>query len=319
MKSRYIILLIVLLSLASCVSEDKLAMHDESSESEQVTAAAVEPVLDDTVPESSSTDTVRDTGTVPETSTASVVVTRTTLPGQYRIQPGDTFRTIAARPGIYWNETLWTNIYNANRDKIANPDLIFSGTMLLIPPLCNEIREGLWEANRHYENPFEAEVRSANTAVAATTMSANRAAPITNTRQTSVTAQASARTPTNSTLVRRNVVSCKIAGIERADEIVYITLEWAGLDSPNGEGTNVRIEAYTANNSLVGAIVLENSHSYGKWNRYFSVSGEFLTAYSSWNDRIDFATIGNNSIQIEHENIGSVFLRMELDGSPFRN
>ena len=330
MKSRYIVLLGLALSwaLVSCVSEDKLAMQDESSESEQVMASAAEPVVEkeDTAPvESASSTPVEPTSIEPvwSTSTAPVesasstpataAVSRAALPGQYMIQPGDTFRAIAARPGIYWNETLWPNIYNANRDKITNPDLILPGTMLLIPPLRDEIREGMWEANRYYENPFVTGKSGAN--------SANTATPVAsaNTRQAPVTAQAPARTSTNSTLVRRNIVSCKIAGVERADQISYITLEWAGLGNANGVGMNVRIEAYTANRILVGAIVLENSHSYGRWNRYFSVSGEFLTAYSSWDDRIDFATIENQSIQIEHQSIGNVFLRMELDGSPFRN
>ena len=281
-------------------------MQDEPPESEQVTASAAKPVLekeDTALAEPVSTEPVE------PVSTAPAVVSRAALPGQYVIRSGDTFRAIASRPGIYWNETLWQNIYNANRDKIANPDLIFPGTMLLIPPLRDEIREGMWEANRYYENPF------------ASGVSANPAAPVAsvNTRQAPVTAQAPARTSANSALVRRNVVSCKIAGIERADQISYVTLEWTKLGDANGVGMDVEIEAYSVNGSLAGAIVLQNSHSFGQWNRYFSVSGEFLTAYSSWNDRIDFATIENQSIQIEHQSIGNVFLRMELDGSPFRN
>jgi hypothetical protein len=243
-------------------------------------------------------------------STAPAAVSRAALPGQYVIRSGDTFRAIAARPGIYWNETLWRNIYNANRDKITNPDLILPGTMLLIPPLRDEIREGMWAANQYYENPFAAGVSGANPAASAASA---------NTRQTPVTAQTPARTSTNNALVRRNIVSCKIAGVERADQISYVTLDWAGLGSANGVGMDVKIEAYTANRILVGTIKLENSDSYGHWNRYFSVSGEFLTAYSSWNDRIDFAAIENQSIQIEHQSIGNVFLRIELDGSPFRN
>jgi hypothetical protein len=311
MKSRYIVLLGLALSwaLASCVSKDKLAVQGEPPELEQVTAATAEPAL-----EKENTAPVETPSPAPvePASPAPAAVSRAVLPGQYMIQRGDTFRAIAARPGIYWNETLWPNIYNANRDKIANPDLIVPGIMLLIPPLRDEIREGIWEANRYYQNLFTAGVSGAN--------SAGAAAPVAsaNTRQATATVQAPAR-PASSTLVRRNVVSCKIAGAERADQISYVTLDWTGLGNTGGVGMNVRIEAYTANQILAGTIVLENSHSYGRWNRYFSVSGEFLTAYSLWNDRIDFATIENNSIQIEHQNIANVFLRMELDGSPFPN
>ncbi|MDR1325924.1 MAG: LysM peptidoglycan-binding domain-containing protein [Treponema sp.] len=316
MKNRYIALLSVALScaLVSCVSNDKLAAQGEPSEPEQVAASAVEPAREKegTVPvepvSPEKGETASPTPAEPA-SPAPTAATRAVLPGQYMIQPGDTFRAIAARPGIYWNETLWLNIYNANRSKITNPDLILPGTMLLIPPLRDEIREGIWEANQYYENLFMAGASGANTA-----------APVAsaNTRQTPAT-QAPTRPPARSTLVRRNVVSYTIAGVEHDSHISYVTLDWAGLDNANGVGTNVRVEAYTATHVLAGAIVLENSHSYGRWNRYFSVSGEFLTAYSSWNDRIDFATIENNSIQIEHQSIGNVFLRMELDGSPFRN
>ncbi|MDR2418565.1 MAG: LysM peptidoglycan-binding domain-containing protein [Treponema sp.] len=339
MKSKYIVLLGLALSwvLASCVSEDKLAARDEPPGPAQVTALAEEPVPEKedatligsaspTPVEPTSIEPVWPSSTAPveAASPASTAVSRASLPGQYMIQSGDTFRAIAARPGIYWNETLWPNIYNANRDKIANPDLILPGTLLSIPPLRDEIREGMWEANRYYENPFGTGVSGANTTAPAASTNA-RQTPVQTpaasaaTVQTPAATQASARTSANNRLVRRNVVSYKIAGVERADSISYVTLDWTGLGNADGVGMNVRIEAYTVNSMLVGAIVLENSHSYGRWNRYFSVSGEFLTAYSSWNDRIDFATMENNSIQIEHESIGNVFLHMELDGSPFRN
>jgi LysM repeat protein len=264
-------------------------------------------------------------------SPASPASSRATLPGQYVIQPGDTFRAIAGRAGIYWNETLWSGIYSANRDKISDPDLIRPGTVLVIPPLRGENREGMWEASRYYENPFVATTATpANTSGAANTAApvaspidgatsdgVNTTAPVSeNGWQTQIPTTV---TPASNAAVRRNIVSCRVAGMERADQLSYVTLDWTGLDGIEGTGMNVKIEVYSTNRTLAGTIVLENSHGYGLWNRYLSVTGEFLTAYNSWNDRLDFATIENNAIQLEHLSTGNVFIRIELDGTPFPN
>jgi hypothetical protein len=48
------------------------------------------------------------------------------------VQPGDTLRTIAAR--FLGDGRRWREIFEANRDKIANPDIIRVGTELVIPP-----------------------------------------------------------------------------------------------------------------------------------------------------------------------------------------
>ena len=40
---------------------------------------------------------------------------------------------IAARPEIYGDGNRWREIYDANRDQIRNPDLIFPGQVLVIP------------------------------------------------------------------------------------------------------------------------------------------------------------------------------------------
>lgn len=46
---------------------------------------------------------------------------------QYIVQEGDSLYEIAIEYGVYWNR-----IYELNKDKIANPDLIFPGQVLLI-------------------------------------------------------------------------------------------------------------------------------------------------------------------------------------------
>jgi hypothetical protein len=49
----------------------------------------------------------------------------------YTVKSGDTLRKIAQH--VYGNELRWRMIYNANRDKINNPDLIRPGQELVIP------------------------------------------------------------------------------------------------------------------------------------------------------------------------------------------
>jgi Tfp pilus assembly protein FimV len=148
MKSKHVVLLslVFLWALTSCVFEDELVMQDTplvDAEVEQVTADAAETAVDKL-----------DTALAELPFSPSAEVAKARLPRQYMVQRGDTLRDIAVRAGIYWNGTLWSGIYNANRDKIATPDLILPGIVLTIPSLRGEIREGMWEAGRDYENPF---------------------------------------------------------------------------------------------------------------------------------------------------------------------
>lgn len=51
----------------------------------------------------------------------------------YLVVPGDWLSTIAAKERIYGNWREWRRIFEANRDRIRNPDLIFPGQVLAIP------------------------------------------------------------------------------------------------------------------------------------------------------------------------------------------
>jgi nucleoid-associated protein YgaU len=68
----------------------------------------------------------------------SIVVRATPVPKTkpkvttYVVQSGDTLRTISLR--FYHAETGWQRIYNANRNRIPNPDSLVVGTRLVIPP-----------------------------------------------------------------------------------------------------------------------------------------------------------------------------------------
>jgi len=51
--------------------------------------------------------------------------------GTHVVQPGDTLWAIAKK--YYGNGAQYTKIYNANKDKIKNPNLIYPGQKLVIP------------------------------------------------------------------------------------------------------------------------------------------------------------------------------------------
>jgi len=73
------------------------------------------------------------------------------LPAQYRVRSWqktrDSFYTIAAMPFIYGDSRLWILLYNANKNKLPDPDepdIILPGTILNIPSIRGEERSGLW-------------------------------------------------------------------------------------------------------------------------------------------------------------------------------
>jgi nucleoid-associated protein YgaU len=68
-------------------------------------------------------------------------------PRYYIIRAGDTFNSIAADPRVYDNRNEWFTLYQANRGKLENPDnphLLTPGTMIEIPSIAGEAREGTY-------------------------------------------------------------------------------------------------------------------------------------------------------------------------------
>ena len=49
----------------------------------------------------------------------------------YTVKPGDSLSKIAK--SLYGDAARWTAIYDANRDSIKNPDLIYPGQVLKLP------------------------------------------------------------------------------------------------------------------------------------------------------------------------------------------
>ena len=50
----------------------------------------------------------------------------------YTVKKGDCLWNIAKK--FYGNGSKYTKIYEANKDKIKNPQLIYAGQVLVIPP-----------------------------------------------------------------------------------------------------------------------------------------------------------------------------------------
>jgi nucleoid-associated protein YgaU len=50
----------------------------------------------------------------------------------YTVQSGDSLSKIAKQ--VYGDANKWHTIFDANRDKITNPDLIHPGQVLTLPP-----------------------------------------------------------------------------------------------------------------------------------------------------------------------------------------
>jgi nucleoid-associated protein YgaU len=57
--------------------------------------------------------------------------------GRYKVQDGDYLVKIAEMQKVYSDYKKWPMIYEANKDKIKNPNLIFPSWVLLIPTLEN--------------------------------------------------------------------------------------------------------------------------------------------------------------------------------------
>ncbi len=57
--------------------------------------------------------------------------------GRYKVVEGDWLSKIASMRNVYADGKKWPMIYEANKDKIKNPNLIYPNWVLLIPTLDN--------------------------------------------------------------------------------------------------------------------------------------------------------------------------------------
>jgi len=84
-----------------------------------------------------------------------------TLPAIYTVRPWsvskDCFWNIAGFPWVYGDPHQWRVLYNANKSKLPNPNnpnILEPGTVLDIPSIKGEMRQGAWESGRTYK-PFK--------------------------------------------------------------------------------------------------------------------------------------------------------------------
>ena len=76
-----------------------------------------------------------DPGPLPQVERGELQLQNEDMPAQdgqtYTVEDGDTLHTLAAR--FYGSALEWERIYQANSDKLSNPDLIYPGQELVIP------------------------------------------------------------------------------------------------------------------------------------------------------------------------------------------
>jgi nucleoid-associated protein YgaU len=80
------------------------------------------------------------------------------LPATYTVRPWsvskDCFWNIAGMGWAYGNPHQWRTLYNANKSKLPNPNnpnILEPGTVLDIPSIKGELRQGAWESGKTYE------------------------------------------------------------------------------------------------------------------------------------------------------------------------
>jgi len=81
------------------------------------------------------------------------------LPAKYKVRPWaetkDCFWNIAAYPWVYGDPTKWKVLYSANKAKLPRPEdpnLLRVGTVISIPSLKGEVRQGAWEKGKTYSS-----------------------------------------------------------------------------------------------------------------------------------------------------------------------
>jgi len=89
------------------------------------------PVSTETTDDSTATTTGQEAATSGEAKTSTDDTETTTIPRMYTIRKGDTLFALARR--FYSDERKWRDIWNANRGKIPNKDLLLVGTEIVLP------------------------------------------------------------------------------------------------------------------------------------------------------------------------------------------
>lgn len=120
--SRILIIILVSIGLVFVVSgctkkpAETAVVEEIVTVEEEVAVAAEEPVLEEG-----------------ESVLEEVVIEETLVAEQHVVKKGECLWWIAEYEDVYNDPFMWPLIYNANKDKITNPDLIYPGQELNIP------------------------------------------------------------------------------------------------------------------------------------------------------------------------------------------
>jgi nucleoid-associated protein YgaU len=152
MKQKHIVpvflVLAAVLGMASCKSTAKPV---------SMAAPAASDPSAQTGSQAAASESEASTQSPAQTGSQAAALSGDPLPAQYMVRPWseseDTLKSIAARPWVYGDESEWPRLYNANRNKLPdpnNPDMLMPGIVLDIPSMEGETRSGLWEEGRSY-------------------------------------------------------------------------------------------------------------------------------------------------------------------------
>lgn len=120
--SRILIIILVSIGLVFVVSgctkkpAETAVVEEAVAVEEEVAVAEEEPVLEEG-----------------ESVMEEVVIEETPVAKQHVVKKGECLWWIAEYEDVYNDPFMWPLIYNANKDKITNPDLIYPGQELNIP------------------------------------------------------------------------------------------------------------------------------------------------------------------------------------------
>jgi hypothetical protein len=181
--------------------------------------------------------------TTPRTVTAhldAVVKSATPAARSYTVQPGDTLYGISQR---YWgNGNYWPALYQANRSKISDPNLIYAGQVVTIP------------SGRHQASSAPAPSTSASSTSASSTSASSSSASSTWAPSTADAASSGSSTwPSSGSASSRSNPSSTSAASSKGG---------TGTTSSSSASSSVQSDIANGNNLLaIGQYLVDNGYS----------------------------------------------------------
>jgi nucleoid-associated protein YgaU len=140
---------------------EAILTEDSTADTELIDDASAAEVIEESVVEGLTT--VTEAEAIDETEIAKtptempLVEGVSPLPSTYTVRTWnverDCFWTIASYPFVYGDSYQWRRLYEANKSKLVdpeNPNRLEKGTVLSIPSIRGESREGDWDSSKTY-------------------------------------------------------------------------------------------------------------------------------------------------------------------------